>query len=104
MSFGETLGRPESWGGSPQFIGEIGIRGMADGADPRILGDCGQTDPEAFYPEKGGSTREAKAVCHECPVEPDCLEYALENRERWGVWGGTSERERRKMQQQRKQA
>ena len=56
---------------------------------------CAQTDPEAFFPEKGGSTREAKKVCVGCDVRSECLEYALENDERFGIWGGLSERERR---------
>ncbi|MFP3715051.1 WhiB family transcriptional regulator [Isoptericola variabilis] len=58
---------------------------------------CAQTDPEAFFPEKGGSTREAKKVCGSCEVRAECLEYALENDERFGIWGGLSERERRKL-------
>ena len=58
---------------------------------------CAQTDPEAFFPEKGGSTREAKRVCLTCDVRGDCLEYALQNDERFGIWGGMSERERRKL-------
>ena len=58
---------------------------------------CAQTDPEAFFPEKGGSTREAKKVCVSCEVRAECLEYALENDERFGIWGGLSERERRKL-------
>ena len=58
---------------------------------------CAQTDPEAFFPEKGGSTREAKAVCQACQVREDCLEYALANDERFGIWGGMSERERRRL-------
>ena len=58
---------------------------------------CAQTDPEAFFPEKGGSTREAKRVCTSCEVRAECLEYALENDERFGIWGGLSERERRRM-------
>ena len=58
---------------------------------------CAQTDPEAFFPEKGGSTREAKSVCASCEVRSYCLEYALMNDERFGIWGGLSERERRKM-------
>ena len=61
---------------------------------------CAQTDPEAFYPEKGGSTREAKRVCHNCEVRAQCLEYALANDERFGIWGGLSERERRKLKRQ----
>jgi WhiB family transcriptional regulator, redox-sensing transcriptional regulator len=58
---------------------------------------CAQTDPEAFFPEKGGSTREAKKVCLSCDVRGDCLEYALAHDERFGIWGGLSERERRKL-------
>ena len=58
---------------------------------------CAQTDPEAFFPEKGGSTREAKRVCHSCDVRAECLDYALENDERFGIWGGLSERERRRL-------
>lgn len=58
---------------------------------------CAQTDPEAFFPEKGGSTREAKKVCIGCEVRQECLEYALEHDERFGIWGGLSERERRKL-------
>lgn len=58
---------------------------------------CAQTDPEAFFPEKGGSTRDAKAICAGCDVEAQCLEYALSNDERFGIWGGLSERERRKL-------
>ena len=58
---------------------------------------CAQTDPEAFFPEKGGSTREAKKVCVGCEVRSECLEYALSNDERFGIWGGLSERERRKL-------
>ena len=58
---------------------------------------CAQTDPEAFFPEKGGSTREAKRVCTGCEVKPECLEYALARDERFGIWGGMSERERRRL-------
>ena len=58
---------------------------------------CAQTDPEAFFPEKGGSTREAKRVCAACEVREECLAYALANDERFGIWGGLSERERRKL-------
>lgn len=60
---------------------------------------CAQTDPEAFFPEKGGSTREAKGICASCEVQAECLEYALANDERFGIWGGLSERERRRLRQ-----
>ena len=60
-------------------------------------GLCAQTDPEAFFPEKGGSTREAKRICLGCEVRDRCLEYALAHDERFGIWGGLSERERRRL-------
>jgi hypothetical protein len=49
---------------------------------------CAQTDPEAFFPEKGGSTREAKRICSGCEVRAECLEFALAHDERFGIWGG----------------
>jgi len=58
---------------------------------------CATTDPEAFYPEKGGSTREAKAICRSCTVQAECLDWALDRDERFGIWGGLSERERRRI-------
>lgn len=58
---------------------------------------CAQSDPEVFFPEKGGSTREAKTICARCVASDDCLQYALDNDERFGVWGGLSERERRRL-------
>jgi WhiB family redox-sensing transcriptional regulator len=63
---------------------------------------CAETDPEAFFPEKGGSTREAKRVCTGCDVRAECLESALANDERFGIWGGLSERERRRIRLQRR--
>ncbi len=58
---------------------------------------CNQTDPEIFFPEKGGSTREAKQICTMCSVRDECLTAALENDERFGIWGGLSDRERRRL-------
>ncbi|AHH98226.1 WhiB family transcriptional regulator [Kutzneria albida] len=66
-------------------------------------GVCNQTDPECFFPEKGGSTREAKRICQGCEVRSECLEYALVHGERFGIWGGLSERERRKLKAQQRQ-
>jgi WhiB family redox-sensing transcriptional regulator len=61
----------------------------------RDRGRCAETDPEAFFPEKGESTRRAKLVCRGCEVRAECLAYALRTEQRFGVWGGTSDRERR---------
>lgn len=58
---------------------------------------CAQTDPEAFFPELGGSTAAAKRVCLGCEVRVECLGWALDNGERFGVWGGMSERDRRRI-------
>ncbi len=63
---------------------------------------CAQTDPEAFFPEQGGSTRDAKAICASCEVSAECLAYALRNDERFGIWGGFSERERRKLKKEQR--
>ena len=60
-------------------------------------GLCAQVDPELFFPDLGAPTREAKAVCAGCEVRVECLAYALAHREGHGVWGGCSERERRRM-------
>ncbi len=61
---------------------------------------CAQTDPETFFPEKGGSTRAAKRVCLSCDVREECLAYAIDHDERFGIWGGLGERERRKLKKQ----
>lgn len=59
---------------------------------------CAQTDPEEFFPERGGTAKAAKAVCNACEVRVECLEDALEKKDRFGVAGGLSERERRKLE------
>jgi len=56
---------------------------------------CAQVDPELFFPEKGGSVTAPKKICAACPVRVNCLEFALENREQFGIFGGTTERQRR---------
>ena len=58
---------------------------------------CAQVDPELFFPDRGGSVREAKSICAVCPVRQECLDLALANHEQFGVWGGISERARRPM-------
>ena len=60
---------------------------------------CAQTDPEAFFPEKGRLHRDAKGYAV-CPVREECLQYAMDNDERFGIWGGLSERERRRLRKQ----
>jgi WhiB family redox-sensing transcriptional regulator len=62
---------------------------------------CAEVDPEIFFPERGGSSKAARAVCAQCEVRDKCLEYALNNKEQFGIWGGTSERERRRLRKER---
>src|SRR3954462_15752413 len=50
--------------------------------------NCLGVDPDLFFPERGASTREAKEVCRGCVVRLECLEYALQNGEKFGIWGG----------------
>ncbi len=66
--------------------------------------NCLGVDPDLFFPERGASTREAKEVCRGCVVRGQCLEFALQNGEKFGIWGGLSERERRRIRRQRAQA
>ena len=96
-------GVPDDWFVDPVRLGVPGVRRVvnADDDDAALAWQsdslCAQTDPEAFFPEKGGSTRDAKKICGSCEVRVQCLEYALANDERFGIWGGLSERERRKL-------
>ena len=82
---------------------ELEVQGEP-GADERPwqeMANCLGVDPDLFFPERGASTREAKDVCRGCVVRVDCLEYALANGEKFGIWGGMSERERRRIRRQR---
>lgn len=63
--------------------------------------NCLGVDPDLFFPERGASTREAKGVCAGCEVRAECLEYALDKGEKFGIWGGLSERERRRLRRAR---
>lgn len=68
----------------------------------RAEANCRGVDPELFYPERGASVREAKAVCQGCLVRVECLEYAITKGEKFGIWGGMSERERRRIRRLRR--
>lgn len=65
---------------------------------------CRGVDPDSFYPASDEEAEAAKAICAVCPVREACLEYALANRERDGVWGGATERERRRIVRQRRKS
>lgn len=68
----------------------------------RQLGECRGLDPGIFYPETDDEAEVAKAVCQSCNVRVACLEHALASREKQGVWGGATERERRRIVRQRR--
>lgn len=65
---------------------------------------CQGLDPEIFYPQSDEEAGAAKAVCGQCAVQHACLEHALGSRERDGVWGGATEKERRRIIRQRRRS
>ncbi len=96
--------------GQPVVRDLLAIAAVPGDADPNAeegerrwqeRANCLGVDPDLFFPERGASTREAKAVCGSCEVKPECLEYALDHAEKFGIWGGLSERERRRLRRQR---
>jgi WhiB family redox-sensing transcriptional regulator len=81
-----------------RFVRDDGIEGERRWQE---RANCLGVDPDLFFPERGASTREAKSVCRGCEVRGECLEYALDHGEKFGIWGGLSERERRRVRRQR---
>ncbi len=73
-------------------------------ANWRQRGACKGLDPDIFYPSSDEEAEEAKGICASCPVQQVCLEHALTHRERDGVWGGLTERERRRTLRQRRKS
>lgn len=63
--------------------------------------NCRGADADLFFPERGASTRKAKAICNACDVQGECLDFALRESEKFGIWGGLSERERRRIRRDR---
>lgn len=66
--------------------------------------NCRGADADLFFPERGASTRKAKSICGACEVKGECLDYAIEMGEKFGIWGGLSERERRRVRRERQVA
>lgn len=71
-------------------------------ADWMDAAECAQQAPDTFFPDKGAwqANRDARRVCQGCEVRPECLAYALRNREPFGIWGGLSARERNALRRQ----
>lgn len=91
----------DGWDLAPEVIGFLAMIMAADADEEppewQEQALCAETDPEAFFPTKGGTSEVAKRICMGCEVITECLEYALVHDKRVGVWGGLSERERRKL-------
>ena len=60
---------------------------------------CSQVDPDLFFPEQGSAADAARAckICADCPVQRQCLEFAVKTGTRWGVWGGVTEQNLKRM-------
>src|SRR4026207_1403991 len=96
--------RALGFGGRQEVNTAMWRRHMAEGTDDQswqASPNCLGVDPDLFFPERGASTREAKEVCRGCIVREDCLEFAITNGEKFGIWGGLSERERRRIRRAR---
>jgi len=65
-------------------------------------GNCRTSPPDVFFPSDGVGVEVARRLCADCPVKEPCLEYALRNHIEHGVWGGASERERRRIARRRR--
>jgi WhiB family transcriptional regulator, redox-sensing transcriptional regulator len=78
-------------------VDEIELEWMRDGS-------CRNYPAGAFFPSDGVGVDAARRICAECPVREPCLEYALAERIDHGVWGGCSERERRRISKRRRDA
>jgi WhiB family redox-sensing transcriptional regulator len=90
-----------SWGESEKPHHPMS-RTAATTNDWRQYARCLGADPDLFYPPSEEAAEEAKSICAVCPVREPCLEYAVTAREKDGVWGGLTERERRRLIRQRR--
>ncbi|WP_237074058.1 WhiB family transcriptional regulator [Mycobacteroides abscessus] len=87
-----------------EALGELIWAAQHDGRDTKNwedLAECRYIDPEVWFPEKGGSAARAKRICASCPVRIECLDQAISNDERFGVWGGKDYAERKAIKKER---
>ena len=93
---------------SPLTLGGDSLADLLDlAAPPAWMKEalCAQVDPALWFPEKGGSNKTARAICQQCPVRAECLEYSLSLEDNpWGIWGGTSMRDRYELRRARRHA
>lgn len=62
-----------------------------------VFSACRQVDPDVFFPTTREQEEHAISICKTCPVRMDCLDYAIEAREKFGIWGGLTEKQRRRL-------
>ncbi len=77
---------------------------VADHVHWRNRAACAGLDTQLFFPSQGESISEAKEICASCPVRVECADYALASGQRFGIWGGTTERDRRRERGRRRSA
>jgi len=97
MGLPETF--PDDYPSATRVADLLGGLALA-GKEWMTRASCREFDPDEWFPEVGGNARAAKRICADCPVRVECLEYALEGFE-WGVWGGLSTQERRRLKARR---
>src|SRR5689334_5343323 len=88
----------------PNVQVEVSVQETPDEYTWMLRGRCRGVSPAEFFPSDGIGVEAAQRVCSECSVRVECLEYALVNRIEHGVWGGASERERRRILRRRRDA
>lgn len=83
-------------------VGPRIVETVGDEQEWREAAACAGLDPDLFFVPRSASNEAARLICARCPVQPDCLDYALANNENHGIWGGKSELERRRIRRLRK--
>ncbi len=87
------------------MVPDVELRSLLEAVRPAWTRDaaCQETPGVSFFPKVGASVEPARRVCADCLVRQECLDHALVNNIRHGVWGGTSERERKRLRTSRRQ-
>jgi WhiB family redox-sensing transcriptional regulator len=94
-------GKPAAPPSSGRSLGPPAANRSGEDRSWQDRANCLGVDPGLFFQGRGESTHEAKAICAGCVVRHECLEHALAKPEKFGIWGGTSERERRRLRRAR---
>lgn len=89
---------------APLSSAEIILGSRYESEEWKLDGVCRTVDPDMWFPEPPNSGFQAKKLCVRCPVKDECLDYAMTNNEKFGVWGGLSAHERKKLRRRIKNA